>query len=139
LNKGVEQQFLRLIPPDASVVVEMGCAEGQLGACYKRRNPKGRYIGVEAATDAADAATNVLDQVIVTEPSPESVEEAGLNNVDCLITHGHLLSDTEPWKDIQRLSAAISDTGVLLASFENAEHWGHIGKFFHGSSQMKTY
>ena len=135
LDKGVEQQLLNLIPPDATIIVELGCAEGHLGARYKCRNPAARYIGVEAATDAADAATNVLDQLVVAEPSPESVEEAGLNNVDCLITRGHLLSAKEPWKDIQRLSAAISDDGVLLASFENAEHWLHARKFFLEPSQ----
>jgi glycosyltransferase involved in cell wall biosynthesis len=143
-QKGYDHYLLNLIPPDAVLVIEMGCAEGQLGARYKRRNPGGRYIGVEAETQAAATAKQALDQVVNTDPGSMSLQDAGFTNADCIITYGHLLSDTEPWNDFQRLSATISDRGVLLASFENAEHWSHVGKFFleppepHGNDPFST-
>ena len=63
--RNVNPDLLDRIPLNAKTVVEIGCGSGALGGAYKLRNPQVYYIGVEAMSEPAAEASNVLDQVIV--------------------------------------------------------------------------
>ncbi|AFY69497.1 glycosyl transferase group 1 [Thalassoporum mexicanum PCC 7367] len=53
----------KVLPPDAKVVVEVGCGDGWMGAQYKKLNPFGRYYGIETNPDLAAIAALQLDGV----------------------------------------------------------------------------
>ena len=52
----VNLDLLRLIPPDARVVLEVGCGAGALAEAYRRINPSVRYLGIEKVAMKAQAA-----------------------------------------------------------------------------------
>jgi len=103
--KGDEQELLNLIPADAGIVVEIGCDNGNLGKRYKRRNPAGKYIGIESDAMAAALASKVLDQVLIVELSSLLLDAGQINwrRVDCLLIHAHLFDHAAPWEDIRRV------------------------------------
>jgi glycosyltransferase involved in cell wall biosynthesis len=53
----------KVLPPDAKIVVEIGCGDGSMGAQYKKLNPFGRYLGVEVDPRLAAIAQTRLDLV----------------------------------------------------------------------------
>ena len=117
-----ERQLLNLIPPDASVVIELGCADGNLGARYKKRNPAARYVGVEQDATAAATAAKFLDQVITADPGSISLPEAGFGSgtVDCLLIQGPALAGGRPALRLRHLLESVSEQGVLLAIIANS-------------------
>ncbi len=54
--------LLYRIPVNASVVLEVGCGGGALGAAYKAINPDATYVGLELMEQPAARARQRLDQ-----------------------------------------------------------------------------
>jgi len=51
----VNPDLLRLMPPDAAIVLEAGCGAGALAEAYRRINNQVVYLGIEKNPDAAKA------------------------------------------------------------------------------------
>ena len=84
----VNPDLLRFMPPDAKVILECGCGEGQLGRAYKDRNPHVFYIGMELNPEAAAKARKYLDLVIEGDlegsKCAEQIAEK-VQTVDCIV------------------------------------------------------
>ena len=67
MSHRVNLDLLRLMPPDARVVLEVGCLAGALAEAYRRINPGVRYLGIERDSEAARAAESAggLDRVVI--------------------------------------------------------------------------
>src|ERR1700757_5004802 len=99
----VNVDLLRLMPPDARVIVEVGCGAGALAAAYRRINPDVCYLGVEKAPEPAGVArqSGHLDRVFADDA--ETVEPASLGLtetepiVDCLVFGDVLEHMVDPW------------------------------------------
>src|SRR5262245_64743416 len=91
----VNPDLLRWMPPDALLVLEIGCGAGALAVAYRRVNPAVRYLGIEQNEEAARAAraTGRLDHVASGDAGSVRPEELGLPvpgtaappAVDCLV------------------------------------------------------
>lgn len=114
--------LLDCIPPDASVVLEIGCAVGALGAGYKDRNPGCAYYGVEIHPPSAEIAARRLDKVIC--GSAEEVDLSFLeNSVDCIVYGDVLEHLVDPWALLRKHRALLKPGGRIAACIPNIQHW----------------
>src|SRR6266446_2766938 len=113
----VNADLLRLLPPDARLIVEAGCGAGALGREYKRLHPQARYVGLEMSPEAAERARNFLDHVVVGNVEQLSASDAGVEpgTVDVLV-YGDVLEHTiDPWSVLKKHLAWLRDEGHVLA------------------------
>jgi 2-polyprenyl-3-methyl-5-hydroxy-6-metoxy-1,4-benzoquinol methylase len=123
--------LLAAIPPDAAMVLEIGCGTGALGAAHKGRNPDARVHGVEIQPAAAAAAAQVLDMVLCC--GAETADLGFLEGrVDCLVYGDVLQHMADPWAVLARDRALLSDTGLVVASIPNVQHWSLIEHLLRG-------
>lgn len=126
--------LLSLIPPDAGLVLELGCAAGVLGEQYKRINPHGRYLGLERRADIAAEAARRLDRVHVADGEQVQAADLGLSegSVDCLVYGDVLEHFVEPWLTLRRQAAWLKEGGLVLACIPNVQHWSVLLNLFRG-------
>ncbi len=109
------------LDPTASVL-EIGCGTGATGALALKRGRAGRYVGVELFESAAEAAREVLSEVVVGD-----VEQLEFDwqpaAFDALILSEVLEHLREPWGVLHKLSRFVRPGGLVLASSPNVAHW----------------
>ena len=118
--------LLALIPPDAKVVLEIGCGAGALCEAYRRVNPGVKWIGVEPDRDASDAAANRCDYVYrieANEFSPESRLDWEWDKPDVLLFGDVLEHMVDPWRDLAFVARGIAPGAQVIASIPNVQHW----------------
>jgi 2-polyprenyl-3-methyl-5-hydroxy-6-metoxy-1,4-benzoquinol methylase len=125
------EDLLDLIPPDAKVVLEVGCAAGALAAAYRRINPGVGWIGVEANEQAAEAAKEHIDEVYC-----QRVEEFDWydidDGVDVLICGDVLEHLIDPWTVLRKLADHVKPGGQVLACIPNVQHYRVIMALLRG-------
>ncbi len=128
--------LLDRIPLDARVVLDVGCASGALGAEYKRRNPRARYLGVESDAAAGEVARGRLDAVfradLNTNPLPFAAEVPP-GSVDCIIYGDVLEHLVDPAAVLLAHAALLSENGVVLVCMPNMEHWSFAERLLRGT------
>ena len=128
--------LLDRIPLDARLVLDVGCATGALGLEYKRRNPRGRVIGVEFDAGAAELARSRLDAVFVAnldqDPMPFA-EQVMPGAVDCLIYGDVLEHLADPWGVLRQHATLLSERGIVLICMPNQDHWSFAERLLRGT------
>lgn len=132
-HDGFNSDLLERIPLSASVVLDVGCHTGSLGAAYRRLNPRARLLGIEGDRQAAEIAAQRLDEVAVVnvEEDPLPFELDGL--IDCIIYGDVLEHLRDPLAVLRRHAEALSDEGVILICVPNLEHWSFAEKLLRGT------
>jgi SAM-dependent methyltransferase len=135
----VNPDLLRLMPPDARVVLEVGCGAGALAEIYHRINTRVLYLGIEKNFEAAQAALSAgrIDRMSIGDV--ESVDPAALGlsstepSVDCLVLGDVLEHLVDPWIVLTRLSRWVRDGGQILACIPNVQHYSVLVSLLRGA------
>jgi 2-polyprenyl-3-methyl-5-hydroxy-6-metoxy-1,4-benzoquinol methylase len=130
----INPDLLRLIPCNASAVLEVGCGAGALGAAYKRFNPVCRYSGIEPDPVPANEARQYLDEVWsgnVEEFFPGSLNLAE-GSLDCIVFGGILQHLADPRQLLASHAQLLKDDGVILACIPNIQHWSILAGLMQG-------
>jgi len=134
----VNPDLLRLMPPDARIVVEVGCGAGALAEAYRRINTQVCYFGIEKDPAAARAASSsgrvdrvVTSDVAIVEPMALELSDTA-PSVDCLVLGDVLEHMVDPWTVLERLTRWVRDGGQVLACIPNVQHYSVLVNLLRG-------
>jgi 2-polyprenyl-3-methyl-5-hydroxy-6-metoxy-1,4-benzoquinol methylase len=115
-------ELIPLVPPDASRILEIGCAEGGFARSLRLARPTSRLeiVGVELFESAAKKAANVLDKVIV--GNVEGIDLPYEDYFDCIVFADVLEHLVDPWRMLRRAKNLLRRDGVIVASIPNVQH-----------------
>lgn len=109
-----------LVPTTARRVLDVGCAEGVLGAYLLTRGVE-HMVGIEQVPDVAARAAGRLSRVLCgdvgTVPLP-----ADLGTFDCIIFADVLEHLADPIAVLRRFVPLLGEDGVVVASIPNVRH-----------------
>ncbi len=126
-------ELLEKIPLNAATILDVGCAQGTLGAVYLRRNPRARVLGIDLDPVAAAIASSRLSEVfcgdVEANPMPFDVPEG----IDCIVYGDVLEHMVDPWKLLAAQVPYLKPDGTVLVCMPNVEHWTMVAKLLAGS------
>lgn len=122
LNKKLDERVAFLLPllKKGSRILEVGCAEGDLGKILKQKIDI-HYTGIELSNDAL-AAEKVLDKVI-REPNVF----LGEHKFDLIISFHVLEHIVEPWNNVVNWKRMLSTDGYVVVEVPNQSGHPFIG------------
>ena len=125
---------LLLLLPDSiklGSVLDVGCGCGVTGKYLKNHFKAKQVVGIEMNGEMARQAQTVLDHVIVGD-----VQKIELpfdqQYFDCIICADVLEHLYDPWSVLKKLKTYLNDSGYLLLSLPNVQHWSMILKLLAG-------
>ncbi len=125
-------ELLEKIPLTAKTILDVGCAQGALGADYLRRNPGCRVLGMEINEAAAAHAKQRLSEVFVGDvektPMPFNVPDG----IDCIIYGDVLEHLSDPWEVLKEHAKYLSPQGTMLVCMPNVEHCSFVARLLLG-------
>ncbi len=130
--------LLPLIPPDAKVILEVGCGAGRLCEAYRRINPKVEWRGIEANREAATQAYDRGIEIIAEDAETCPVYDIGRlseESTDCLIFGDVLEHLHDPWAVLKKLGRLVKPGGQVIASIPNVQHYSVILALLRGRWQ----
>ncbi|NJS10220.1 MAG: methyltransferase domain-containing protein [Microcoleus sp. CSU_2_2] len=134
MSDRVNHELLKLLPPDAKVIVEIGCGTGSTGAHYKQINPHCQYIGIECDREKAKIAADRLSWVVIADLQETDIENLDIapGTVDCLVCGNLLPYLKNPWEVLKQYSALLHPDGQVLAIVPNVQYWRRIVNLLRG-------
>jgi len=129
--ENVRNDLIPLIPNDARCILEVGCAAGMTGRELKKRN--GAFVaGIELNADAANAAKDVLDDVVQGD-----IEKIDLpysdGSFDCILFADVLEHLIDPYSALAKVQRLLKKGGTVVASIPNVQFHGVIHQLIEGN------
>jgi SAM-dependent methyltransferase len=129
---GARRDFVKRLPTDPDArILEIGCGSGDTAALAIADGKAGYYAGVELFPAAADAARNIMNEVVVGD-----VERVALpwpaESFDAAILSEVLEHLQDPWSVVRRVAGLLRPGGLVLASSPNIAHWRMLAEIARG-------
>jgi 2-polyprenyl-3-methyl-5-hydroxy-6-metoxy-1,4-benzoquinol methylase len=107
------------LPDPLGRVLDVGCASGLTGSLLRPRHPA-RLVGIDINPEAAAAAREIYDEVLVGEA--EEVLSGVDERFDTVLCYDVLEHLVDPWKVLAQLGRLTAPGGRLHVSVPNARH-----------------
>ncbi|VXD21540.1 putative glycosyltransferase [Planktothrix serta PCC 8927] len=131
-------ELLDFLPPNAQILIDVGCLNKSTVSYYKRINPKSFYGGILINAEFNSKATEGLDQIVLS--SIDQLETIALDleeaTVDCLIYDLILHQLRNPLKVLQHYTRWLKDGGQVLAYIPNGQYWKNIINLLQGKAEI---
>jgi SAM-dependent methyltransferase len=132
--EGLNECLLQSVPEDSLRILEVGCANGNLGARLKQQRTGRTVYGIERDPAAAAIARKQLDAVFEFDVEVEMPPlEPG--SLDCIIYGDVLEHLVDPWSVLERHRNLISPSGRVLCSIPNIQHHSVLKQILRGDFQ----
>ena len=119
-------EIVNMVPADAVLVLDIGCATGALGLALKRSLPRAHVIGVEKDQRAARVARSRLDEVLCLDL--DSLTERQIpGRYDVIICADVIEHLRDPERFLNLLAGLLTPDGCLILSVPNVRHWSVLG------------
>lgn len=116
--------LLRLIPPTAQRIIEIGCSSGAIAREFKKVNPNCHYHGIDVVDDYVDLAKRYCDEVGVMDIESASDDfYAAQADCDCWLFGDVLEHLKDPWTVLKKVRRVMPAHGQVLACIPNVQHW----------------
>ncbi len=117
------EEIIKLIPPWAKFILDVGCASGMLGKALKKKNPSLRVWGIEINKEIAKEAEKNSDRVFVTDVEKADTVFDEPVIFDCIIFADVLEHLRDPWSVLKRFHRYLSRNGRIVCSIPNIRHY----------------
>jgi len=114
------EEMLRFIPKDARLVLEVGCGGGIFGSAVKRVSGA-EVWGIEIDNEAASAAKDKLDKVIIGDVS-EIIPNMPDKKFDCIVFNDMLEHLVDPFSVLITIKSKLTPKGVIVCSIPNVRY-----------------
>lgn len=121
----------QLLPERLGRVLDVGCAQGVLGAACRERGAD-TVTGIELTPENAAIAEKTLDCVLCgdIETMELPFEPGAFDTIICADVLEHL---RDPWAMLRRLAGLLAPGGALVASVPNIAHYSVVLKLLTGN------
>lgn len=126
-------ELLEKIPLSATTVLDVGCAQGALGADYLRRNPNARVLGIDLDEGAISHARNRITEAFCGDVEKDPMPFAVPDGIDCIIYGDVLEHLVDPWRLLAEHAKFLSPQGTMLICMPNVEHWSFVARLLTGT------
>lgn len=128
---GLNVKLLEAIPADARRVLELGCANGRLGGAFKERHPQATWWGVEVSEQAAAAAAQHLDRVVLMDL--DSGDLSALEGGFDVVVIGDLLEHLrDPARLLESLHELTTQDARIVCCLPNMSHLSVVQRLVAG-------
>jgi 2-polyprenyl-3-methyl-5-hydroxy-6-metoxy-1,4-benzoquinol methylase len=128
---GLNLKLLRAIPADATRILELGCANGRLGARFKSVMPQAVWHGVDASATAVAQAAEHLDLAVRIDLETDELSrlEGGYDTV----VIGDLLEHlSDPGRILEALYDLTTPDARIVACVPNMSHASVVERLIAG-------
>lgn len=120
---GARPDLLAMLSSDCHRALDIGCAEGALGAALKTRNPAAEVTGIEFDQTMATRAADHLDRVLTVDAMTALDSLIAEGQQFDLVVCGDVLEHLEdPWSALRQIRQ-LCPIGQVVVSVPNIGHW----------------
>lgn len=133
----VRDDLIRLIPPQAKRILEVGCAGGSTGQALRERGFE-ESVGIELNEEVAQRGRSCYDRLIIGDVEKVSLPFEN-DHFDCIL-YGDILEHlVDPWRVLREHHALLKRGGTIICSIPNIRHYRIIKNLlFKGKWEYKA-
>jgi len=135
--RGLNLLLAGAVPQAVRRILEVGCAEGRLGAHLKSLDPSRTVIGLELEPGPAAEAAKRLDQVLV-QDAEASLADLEPGSLDCILYGDVLEHFRDPLNVLLRHRALLAPGGTVLCCVPNVQHHTLASSLLRGDWQPEA-